>query len=260
MSGKYKAVNALEVEPAVRILLPEPLAFLNPFFGSIKRPGLVRGGSYFITGAPNAGKSSILLQILDAFAAVGHKGTLDSTEMLLAEITDRRNEMRLLNDIDIRGADSDTDDRDIRELITGGHSSLDRDQEFLLELWRQAQELSEHFCVASVVDSIQSMNGGRGETLDFVRRAIAVNQKVKGILFLVGQVRKDGEAAGFKEIPHLTTAHLHIDVFSNGENDQVRSLELRKNRAGPCKTITTKLGELGHSLWEAPDESEKLSA
>jgi predicted ATP-dependent serine protease len=249
----YPGINTINVPVPRRILFPAPMEHLNTFFGTEHKPGMLECGSYFITGEQNSGKTTLVLQMADALASAGHDVLVDSTEMILSEINDRRKEIGLTQNISIRGADSDGADDDPTKLFTSYvDNTIGRDTEMLVEFHRRAQILMERGEMGSgrsvilFIDSLQSLVGGRGEGLDLVKRTIKLVQRCHGIVFFIGQVTKAGTAAGFNTVPHLVTAHVHLSVLSNEKEDQKRLIHLEKNRAGPANSFITNLGETGH--------------
>ena len=73
-----------------------------------------------------------------------------------------------------------------------------------------------------------------------------MTQHLGAVLFIIGQVTKNGSFAGFNEMPHLVTCHLHMKVVTNDKEDQTREWETKKNRAGPCDIMHTELRSNGH--------------
>lgn len=261
----YPKINGMNIAPTKRVLFPEPLAYLNKFFGSAKKPnGLLVGGSYLMTGEPNAGKTSLVLQMADALAGAGHEVIIDSTEMILSEINERRNDFGLRNNISIRSADSDDTQHDVMSLIQGkGKTLFTRDMELMTDIFRKNEELvfdahpndgsafvddenAKH--VICFIDSIQSLHAGEGSLTDLTNRFVKVGQKCRAIIFFVGQVTKGGEAAGSNKIPHLVTGHIHMKVLDNESDNQTRYTHMVKNRAGTANSFSSKLSDTGHQF------------
>jgi len=253
----FPNILSLNIKIPERVKFPSRLNYLNSLFGPEGREGLLIGGTYFITGDYNAGKTSLALDMADDLKSDGHHPIYDSSEMIISEIEMQRRRMNLLNGFSIRSSDGngeDTNPTSINDIIMGDEEPLiSRDQELLIEFYNRSQQLEkerngpeDNRRVIMFIDSLQSLVPGRGAQAAFVKRAIKVTQLCKGITFIIGQVNKTGAFAGNNSIGHDITAHVHMKVLTNDGKDQARLLFIKKNRAGPSGSIITNLTSTGH--------------
>ena len=175
--------------------------------------GLVRGAAVLLAGEPGIGKSTLVLQILDAIARSGRSTLLCSGEESLAQVA-------------LRAGRLDAERTSLRACAT---ASL---EEVLAAARAERPDVM-------VVDSIQTLetseaDGPAGSVVQVRGCAgtLVRHAKESGtVVLLVGHVTKEGAVAGPKTLEHM------VDVVLTLEGDRsgiVRLLRAVKNRFGPC--------------------------
>jgi DNA repair protein RadA/Sms len=179
--------------------------------------GLVPGGVVLLAGEPGVGKSTLLLDVAQQWAAAGHSRALViSGEESVSQVRLRAERIGALHDNLFLAAETDL-------AAVLGH--LDTVQPGLL-----------------VLDSVQTISapgadgvpGGVTQVRGVTAAMVAV-AKERGIAtVLVGHVTKDGQVAGPRVLEHL------VDVVLNFEGDKHSSLRMvrgLKNRFGPADEV-----------------------
>ena len=174
--------------------------------------GWVPGGVLLLTGEPGVGKSTLLLQLSDLAASVGHQTLYIAGEESLSQVKLRANRIGVKADLALT-----------REI--------------------NAHALAHHFQNTStdlvIIDSIQSILADPRSTpgsLTQVRDASAIlTQAAKSTnttLVLIGHVTKQGGIAGPKVIEHMVDATLSLEAAST-----FKILRALKNRFGPAGEV-----------------------
>lgn len=125
----YVNIKDKEVETPPRVRLGGKLAFLDELLGGKERPGLLVGGSYFLTGDPNAGKTTITFQMADRLTAEGHIVMYNNTEMIESTIKMVQERLELQHGFGLFACDTDdnTDDEDFDKMLASIVDGTDRD-------------------------------------------------------------------------------------------------------------------------------------
>jgi DNA repair protein RadA/Sms len=175
--------------------------------------GVVRGAAVLLAGEPGIGKSTLVLQLLDAAQRVGRSALLCTGEESLAQVALRASRLRLKRDA-LRACATTS--------VEAVVSAMRSEQPDVL-----------------VVDSIQTLgtadaDGAAGSVVQVRECAAELVRSAKetgAVVVLVGHVTKEGTVAGPKTLEHM------VDVVLTLEGDRsglVRLLRASKNRFGPC--------------------------
>jgi DNA repair protein RadA/Sms len=200
--------------------------------------GLVQGAVILLAGEPGIGKSTLMLQLLDAVQSTGRKTLLVSGEESLSQVALRAARLGLAA-TSLRAAASSS--------VDAIAAAADADRPVLL-----------------VVDSIQSLAdgelGGHAGAPGQVRESATVLQRVAKtsgtVVVLVGHITKDGSVAGPKTLEHMVDVVITLDGERSGT---LRLLRAVKNRFGSCdETGVFLMTESG--LAAVPDPSTLLLA
>ena len=179
--------------------------------------GLVPGSALLVGGDPGVGKSTLILQVLAAYARAGGSAVYISGEEAMAQVRLRAARMELA-DAPV-GLGSATSVEDILSTLESaappGIVAIDSIQ----TIWTSALEAAPG-TIAQV----------RTASLDLVRDAKSTGAAV----ILVGHVTKDGQIAGPKAVEHLVDAVLY---FEGERGHHFRLLRAVKNRFGPTDEI-----------------------
>jgi DNA repair protein RadA/Sms len=175
--------------------------------------GFVRGAAVLLAGEPGIGKSTLVLQLLDAAARAGRGPLLCTGEESLAQVA-------------IRAGRIDADRSSLRACAT---ASLD-------DVLAAATSVRPDVLV---IDSIQTLeaatiDGSAGSIPQVRGCAGALVRHAKGsgtVVVLVGHVTKEGSVAGPKTLEHMVDVVLTLEGERSGVLRLLRSV---KNRFGPC--------------------------
>jgi DNA repair protein RadA/Sms len=173
--------------------------------------GLVPGGSVLVGGEPGVGKSTLLLQLADAF---GHPAAVVTAEESVEQVALRAERLGVSNVFVSAAVDVDV-------------------------IVAQARELSPRLLV---VDSIQTVAapgldapvGGVSQVKECAGRLVRLAKETGIAVVMVGHVTKDGSLAGPKQLEHLVDVVLSLE----GEaEDGLRVLRCLKNRFGDATEV-----------------------
>ncbi len=209
--SEVKLLSDVDLAKSERI--PTGLAEFDRVLGG----GIVRGSVVLIGGAPGAGKSTILLQVIASVAAKGFPVLYVSGEESLQQIAERANRLRL-NASSIKML-TETSVQSICDVVDVEKPTL------------------------VIIDSIQVMHTTDSDTapgsVSQVRESASyLTQYAKRnniSIFMVGHVTKDQSLAGPMTLSHIVDAQV---ILSSTDDARFRVLRSDKNRFGS-------VGELG---------------
>lgn len=222
--------------------------------------GFVCGGTYFITGGQNAGKSTLCKQIADSLSAGGNTVYYRDEEQSMKESIAVNRRLELKNDFFLETRDSllpvELEDMGLTELMNFVLTSeKDADMDVMEKVIKLAKDMRNNDLKDGkfiwIVDSLQALVKGRGNALDVAERFRRLAIALDAVCIIVGQVTKGDKFAGFNALAHEVTCHMHIKVVENlGTQNQWRFLRLEKHRAGPTDWAVTNLAGAGHVFME----------
>jgi len=186
-------------------------------FDRVLGGGIVRGSVVLIGGAPGAGKSTILLQVIASAAQKGLSVLYVSGEESLQQIAERAHRLRL--DVTAIKMLAETSVQSICDAV-------DTEKPVLI-----------------IIDSIQVMHTANSDTapgsVSQVRESASYltqyAKKNNVSIFMVGHVTKDQSLAGPMTLSHIVDAQV---ILSSTDDARFRVLRSDKNRFGS-------VGELG---------------
>ncbi|QLK59031.1 DNA repair protein RadA [Ehrlichia ruminantium] len=179
--------------------------------------GIVLGSSTLIGGEPGVGKSTLLLQL----AAI-----LDKKSPMCLYVSGEES----VDQIKIRANRLNITQSNIQLLSTSS----------LLDITNCLKRNKDFKCI--IIDSIQTIYDSKissppGTVVQIrmcTHELITFTKQHNIILFILGQITKDGQIAGPKTLEHMVDTVLY---FEGENNSQLRILRTVKNRFGPTNEI-----------------------
>jgi DNA repair protein RadA/Sms len=176
--------------------------------------GLVPGAVVLLAGEPGIGKSTLVLQLLDALAGNGAGVLLAAGEESIDQIA-------------LRGARLGVDAGNLKAVAT---TSL----EALLDV---ASSEAPDVIVVDSIQTLESAQAGQvaGSVTQIKECAAGLIRHAKDagcVMVLVGHVTKDGAVAGPKTLEHVVDVVLTLEGERSGS---LRTLKAVKNRFGSCE-------------------------
>lgn len=205
-------------------------------FDRVVGGGLVPGSVVLLAGEPGIGKSTLVVQIIDALVGQGHPCLLATGEESLDQVSLRANRLGLRTG-------------QMKAIATGSVAEI------------EAACALESPAVL-VVDSIQTiedgdLDQGAGSTVqvrESAARLVRLAKTTNTTVMVVGHVTKDGGVAGPKTLEHVVDAVLSLEGERTGT---LRLLRAAKNRFGSCEETGVFVMTEG-GLEGVPDPSELL--
>lgn len=194
-----------------------------------------------VTGMPGTGKSTMMLQLADCITREGHVAIYNTCEESMVQVSRVAKRLRLQHGF----------------YISSHRSVLD-----LIAHAKYVQSANPGKQVFLFVDSLQTIEipnleydedgtilkdengepikrrgrptGGAGVQVEVTKLLTTWCKKTYGIMFLIGQVNKDGDFSGRQAIKHWVDAHLHLDINRERYHADygMRCVEMTKNRFG----------------------------
>src|SRR6185295_899193 len=186
-------------------------------FDRVTGGGLVAGSALLLGGDPGVGKSTLVLQVLAAYAQKNKTAVYISGEEALAQVRLRASRMGLAKAPAQLGAATSVEDILSTLALSAPPDLLAIDS--IQTVWTSALDAA-----PGTVTQV------RTATLDLVRYAKASGTA----LILIGHVTKEGQIAGPKVVEHLVDAVLY---FEGERGHQFRILRSVKNRFGATDEI-----------------------
>ena len=198
--------------------------------------GLVSGSLVLIGGDPGVGKSTLLLQVMDAFASRGLPVLYVSGEESVRQVRLRAQRLGIASHSLLLLAETDL------ERI----EAVVRDQKPVVVVLDSVQTVH--------LPHLQSVPGSISQVREVAHRSMLLAKNEGPAVILVGHVTKSGDLAGPKVLEHLVDA---VVYFEGDGRSPLRILRTHKNRFGAS-------GEVGlfemsdRGLLEVPDASARL--
>jgi len=205
-------------------------------FDRVVGGGLVPGSVVLLAGEPGIGKSTLVIQIVDALVGRGRSCLLATGEESVDQVGLRAHRLGLRTHL-------------MKAVATGALTEIE-----------QACRVERPDVL--VVDSIQTVEDGaldQGvgspvQVRECAGRLVRLAKTTGTTIVIVGHVTKDGAVAGPKALEHVVDAVLSLEGERTGT---LRLLRAAKNRFGSCEeTGVFVMGEKG--LEGVPDPSELL--
>lgn len=193
-----------------------------------------------LTGVPGSGKTTMAVQIADSITSTGNIAIYNSCEESLMQLSRVSKRLKLDNGFLI------SSHRSVFDLIEHADSIRDKNpnkQMFVFVDSLQTIELPHyrwdektgHVMKDKMGQPIKRFgrpSSGHGAQVEITKILTTWCKNNFAILFLIGQVNKDGQFAGRQAIKHWVDAHLHLSISNERNTTGQRRAEMTKNRFG----------------------------
>lgn len=207
----YDDIHDVPVEPNSQERIDSGWETFNKFICK-KSKGLKYNFTCFLTAIQGFGKTTFLLSLANKLSGQGMNVLYNSTEQQPEDIKDQISDYNIKNKI--------------------GVSRF----QFVEELFEHCEttylyEGAPKFVL--MVDSISSIDGIEEKNKTKIFKALnSWAKQNKVILFVIGTVTKDGNAAGSNELAHIPDAHIELNYSKEKETKNQKVLRAKKNRFG----------------------------
>lgn len=214
----FKAVQDIEIPDIFYRRYKSGISVVDDLFGE----GILPGSSITMCAAAGCGKTTFLLQVLDALAQNGYSTAYASGE---------ENEYQLAFTCNRIG---------VKQVQVANMTDVDT-----------LVEQMEHFdCL--VVDSFQALTSDKKmNTREFESYAISKLTKAakdtECTIFFIMHLTKDGKLKGSTLVPHSVDVNMQIEVDADVD-ENARKIYFNKNRFGACNELTVYLGARGYDF------------
>lgn len=217
-----KNILSYEIPDALLNSIPTGNAWIDRLFAG---DGILPSTVTLITGLPGSGKTSCMFQLADCITAQGFTAIYNGTEESVIQMRRTTKRFKLRNGFLVN------DEACVQRIIENANAVQTQNPDKRIFLF---------------VDSLQTVyvesdTKRRGRPISPQTMQVSsvdlLTQWAKAtynVVFIVGQVTKDGDFLGKQEVKHLVDCHLHMGIDSNRKSDQYgeRFAEMTKNRFG----------------------------
>ncbi|MGL4589459.1 MAG: DNA repair protein RadA [Mycoplasmatales bacterium] len=205
-------ISFTEIKTPETIFVPTQIEEIN----KVMSGGFAIGSLNLLGGQPGIGKSTLMLQIIEAFEQANLRTLYASGEESLVQIKGRINRLKVK----------------LEHLLLVDTTQIDA----IIEQVKQTK------AQVLIVDSIQTMqtesaSGPAGSVNQIKASTMQLMHFCKQqnvTIFIIGHVTKDGDIAGPKLLEHMVDTVLYIE---ESKNDNLRFLRLMKNRYGTTEHL-----------------------
>lgn len=188
--------------------------------------GLVPGSVLLVGGDPGIGKSTLLLQVMAAFARAKLNAVYISGEEAIAQVRMRAKRLGLADAEVALGAETNL--KDIIATLEAGPPPNVVVIDSIQTMW---------------TDTLDSAPGTVAQVRTCAQELVRFGKKSGAAVIIVGHVTKDGQIAGPRVMEHMVDTVLY---FEGERGHHFRILRAVKNRFGPTNEIGVfEMGELG---------------
>lgn len=191
-------------------------------FDRVLGGGIVKGACILLGGDPGIGKSTILLQVISKYSALGNSCVYISGEESEEQIKLRAARLGLFSNNGQKTNIKLASTGNIKNII----SSLNKMNDVKVVIIDSIQTM--------FIDEIQSAPGTVSQVRTCASELIRLAKEKGFALFIVGHVTKEGSIAGPRVLEHMVDTVMY---FEGEHNHQFRILRTFKNRFGATNEI-----------------------
>ena len=193
-----------------------------------------------LTGVPGSAKTTLSVQMADSISKAGHLSLYNTCEESLMQLSRVAKRLRVENGFFV------SSHRSVFDLIN--HADILREQNPGKQLFLFVDSLQTVECPnvrwdektgkmlldknGEPIKRLGRPTGAHGAQVEITKILTTWCKNTYSILFLIGQVNKDGDFAGRQAIKHWVDAHLHLSISKDYKTKGQRIAEMTKNRFG----------------------------
>lgn len=193
-----------------------------------------------LTGVPGSAKTTLSVQMADSISQAGHLSLYNTCEESLMQLSRVAKRLRVENGFLV------SSHRSVFDLIE--HADRIREQNPGKQLFLFVDSLQTVECpnyrwdektgkllkdkYGEPIKRLGRPTGSHGAQVEITKILTTWCKSNYSILFLIGQVNKDGDFAGRQAIKHWVDAHLHLSISKEHASRGQRVAEMTKNRFG----------------------------
>ena len=189
---------------------------IDELFGN----GVLPGSAFTITAKAGCGKTTFLLQLLEAFSVNGYNVGYASGEENTFQLAFNCKRLKVSN---VNVANITDVDTLVKATVEYDALVVDSFQALTTEADMNTRE-REHYAITTLVN------------------AAKLNECA---IFFVLHLTKAGILKGGTLIPHTVDVNMQIDIDEDAGDDRARIIKFAKNRFGPCNEFSSMLTETG---------------
>lgn len=188
-------------------------------FDRVLGGGMVTGSVVLIGGPPGIGKSTLMLQVCNKLALLGHRPLYITGEESLLQVKLRAKRLGVAGN----------------NLLLGAETNLETVQ-------GHVENLKPTLLVVDSIqmiykDGLESAPGTVSQVRECANELIHMAKDTNCVLFLLGHVTKEGLLAGPKALEHMADTVLYFEGESASGGAPFRVLRAVKNRFGPTNEL-----------------------
>ena len=176
------------------------------------------------TGAPGAGKTTLMLTLADSMTKKGATVLFNTAEESLFQTAMTAKRLKLRNGF-----------------RAGNSASVNEILENARKMQKEAKKNNAQFVL--IVDSLQCLDDDKyssgkitsGTAIRCLQEITDFCKDTGSIGIIINQVNKSGKMAGSNKLKHMVDSHVHLGIEEKDEDFRgCRILETQKNRFGGC--------------------------
>tara|TARA_B100001250_G_scaffold182982_1_gene157483 strand:- start:642 stop:1397 length:756 start_codon:yes stop_codon:yes gene_type:complete len=211
----------IEVPEHLKVKFASGITFFDEAMGG---QGFTPSAVTLFTGAPGAGKTTLMLTLADAMTKKGATVLFNTAEESLFQTAMTAKRLKLKNGF-----------------RAGNSASVTEILENAEKMQKEAKKAGNIFVL--IVDSLQCLDDDKyssgkitsGTAIRCLQQITDFCKDTGSIGIIINQVNKSGKMAGSNKLKHMVDSHVHLGIEEKDEDFKgCRILETQKNRFGGC--------------------------